>query len=185
MRRSEEEKPDHTALVFSLGLIGGWMISAMVRAAAPHRHKREVKTGTLNWSRVVSNTWSTMSGDVATLFTLKLSPVDQVHQDYLSSYASLTSSLAVVIGKMQHDPDPALSALKLDLLDQRIALSESVFNQVLAMPEVTAAVERLTAASRTPGQVIIRLDDLITVLRLVEDLDEERDVLGQIINRDR
>lgn len=52
-------------------------------------------------------------------------------------------------------------------------------------PEVTAAVERLTAASRTPGQVIIRLDDLIAVLRLVENLDEERDVLGQIINRDR
>ena len=52
-------------------------------------------------------------------------------------------------------------------------------------PEVTAAVQRLTAASRTPGRVIIRLDDLIAVLRLVEDLNEERDVLGQIINRDR
>jgi len=52
-------------------------------------------------------------------------------------------------------------------------------------PEVTAAVERLTAASRTPGRVVIRLDDLVAVLRLVENLDEERDVLQQIINRDR
>lgn len=52
-------------------------------------------------------------------------------------------------------------------------------------PEVTAAVERLTAASETPGRVIVRLDDLAVVLRLVRNLDEEREVLGQIINRDR
>ena len=52
-------------------------------------------------------------------------------------------------------------------------------------PEATAAVERLTAASRTPGRVTIRLDDLVAVLRLVESLDEERDVLRQMINRDR
>jgi hypothetical protein len=52
-------------------------------------------------------------------------------------------------------------------------------------PEATAAVERLTAASRSPGGVIIRLDDLVAVLRLVESLDEEREVLRQMINRDR
>lgn len=52
-------------------------------------------------------------------------------------------------------------------------------------PEAAAAVERLTAASDAPGQVIVRMDDLAVVLRLVHSLDEERDVLGQIINRDR
>ena len=149
MRRSEEEQPTHPALVFGLGLIGGWMISAMMRAAAPHRYQQAMRTATPNLSRVVSGTWSTMSGDVSSLLSLKLSPVDQVHQDYLDSYASLTSSLSVVIGKMQHDADPALSTLKLSLLDQRIALSESVFNQVLAMPDVAAAVGEVSARTKT------------------------------------
>ena len=52
-------------------------------------------------------------------------------------------------------------------------------------PEASAALERLTAASRSPGRVVIRLDDLVEVLRLVRSLDEERDVLRQMINRDR
>lgn len=52
-------------------------------------------------------------------------------------------------------------------------------------PEATAAVERLAAASRTPGRVIVRLDDLTAVLSLLRGLDEERDVLRQMINRDR
>ena len=52
-------------------------------------------------------------------------------------------------------------------------------------PEASAALERLTVASRTPGRVVIRLDDLVEVLRLVRSLDEERDVLRQMLNRDR
>ena len=42
---------------------------------------------------------------------------------------------------------------------------------------------RLTEASRSPGLVVVRLDDLGAVLALLGRIAEERDVLRQMIRR--
>jgi hypothetical protein len=42
---------------------------------------------------------------------------------------------------------------------------------------------RLTEASRSPGLILVRLDDLASVLALLRIVAEERDVLRQMVRR--
>lgn len=44
---------------------------------------------------------------------------------------------------------------------------------------------RLTEAARSPGLVVVRLADLGAVLALLRRVADERDVLRQIVGRDR
>lgn len=53
-------------------------------------------------------------------------------------------------------------------------------------PETAAeALARLGEAVRAPGQALVRLDDLRTMLTLLGRVADERDVLRQMVNRDR
>jgi hypothetical protein len=42
---------------------------------------------------------------------------------------------------------------------------------------------RLTEASRSPGLILVRVDDLAAVLALLRAVAEERDVLRQMVRR--
>jgi hypothetical protein len=56
---------------------------------------------------------------------------------------------------------------------------------VTAPDTAAEALARLSETVQTPGQALVRLGDLRTVLTLLGRVADERDVLRQMVNRDR
>lgn len=137
-----------------LGMLGGWTLSALMRASGTPRHHGAVGTRQ-SFSGTLEAALSTMRADVAAAFSMAASPVEVLHQQYLTAYGALTSSLRIVIEHEQVDAGTDYSKIKLGLIDQRIGLSESVFNKVLAMPDVKAAVAEI---SRRTGMLKTEAD---------------------------
>ena len=51
------------------------------------------------------------------------------------------------------------------------------------IPPATEPLARLTEASAAPGQTLVRVADIVAVLRLLQQVAGERDTLRQMLSR--
>jgi hypothetical protein len=145
--------------IFMLGILSGWMLSAFMRSVKRHHHSPSTSgqvagsaksiRGPINFPGTMFDTFTTMSTDAANLFAPAQTPSEAIHDQYLAAYNALNDSLMAVARKKQTDATTDYSTLINHLLDQMIALSEDVFQKVLAMPDVKAAIVEITRRTST------------------------------------
>jgi hypothetical protein len=154
MKTAYQGSTQNSLTPFLFGMLGGWMLSAFMRSVKRHHHFRgtpavaigtpKFARGPINFRDSIADTFTTMSADAANLVVPMRTPLEVVHDQYLVAYNALNDSLMAVARKAQTDATTDYSKLIQAILGQMIALSEDVFQKVLAMPEVKAAISEIT-----------------------------------------